>query len=182
MTQWHMKSKRKSTGGMRATVRAEDKKLHSIGGNPAHTTIAVKDPKRETENKRGSTSKVRLKTEKFVYAVEGKKIKKLEIIAVEENNADRQFARKNVITKGAVVKAKDGSKEVFVKVTSRPGQSGSIMGKVLESFETHQEKKAKKKEEKEAIHKSAKTEKKHESHTEKTETHKAHKAEKAEKK
>ncbi|MFH1390876.1 MAG: 30S ribosomal protein S8e [Candidatus Diapherotrites archaeon] len=145
MTQWHMKSKRKATGGIRATVRAEDKKLRSIGGNPSHTTITTSEAKREMHKKVGKTTKVVLKADKFIFTSDPQKPKdkpkKLEITGVEENNADRQFARRNVITKGAVLKAKDGSKEIYVKVTSRPGQQGVISGILLEKFEKTKEKK-----------------------------------------
>tara|TARA_Y100000310_G_scaffold57396_2_gene52606 strand:- start:749 stop:1288 length:540 start_codon:yes stop_codon:yes gene_type:complete len=145
MTQWHMKSKRKATGGIRASVRAEDKKLKSIGGNPSHTTITTSKTKRETHKKIGKTTKVVLKADKFIVTSDPQKPKdkpkKLEIAGVEENNADRQFARRKIITKGAVLKAKDGSKEVYVKVTSRPGQQGVISGILLEKFEKAKEKK-----------------------------------------
>jgi len=147
MTQWHGKSKRKSTGGLRTSIRARDKILAELGGIPSNTTIAVsKEPKREHHNRRGKTTKVKVYTEKFVYASDSKnKARKLEILAVEANDADRQFARRNIITKGAVLKAKDGSQEVFVRVSSRPGQSGSVLGVILEKYETVKETKAKKK-------------------------------------
>ena len=147
MTQWHGKSKRKSTGGLRTSIRARDRILAELGGIPSNTTIAVsKEPKREHHNRRGKTTKVKVYTEKYIYASEGKnKAKKLEILAVEANDADRQFARRNIITKGAILKAKDGSQEVFVKVSSRPGQSGSVLGVILEKYESEKEKKAKNK-------------------------------------
>jgi len=146
MTQWHMKSKRKSTGGIRSTTRAEDKKLGAIGGNSSHTIIA--ETKRKTLNKRGKTIKVKLKSDKVIVVFDPKnpreKAKNLEILSVEENKADRQFARRKVITKGAVLKAKDGSKEVFVRVSNRPGQQGDIAGILLENFEKETQKKPKK--------------------------------------
>lgn len=147
MAQWHGKSKRKSTGGLRASLRARDKILAELGGIPSNTTIAFsKEPKREHHNRRGKTTKVKVYSEKFVYASDGKnKVRKLEILRVEANDADRQFARRNIITKGAILKAKDGSQEVFVMVSSRPGQSGSVLGVVLEKYEPVKEKKAKNK-------------------------------------
>ncbi|MCH7902230.1 30S ribosomal protein S8e [archaeon] len=150
MAQWHGKSKRKSTGGLRASLRARDRILAELGGIPSNTTIAIsKEPKREHHNRRGKTTKVKVYSEKFVYATDAKnKVKKLEILAVEANDADRQFARRNIITKGAVLKAKDGSQEVFVRVSSRPGQSGSVLGVILEKYEPIKETKAKKKAEK----------------------------------
>ena len=139
MTEWHMKSKRKASGGVRTSTRRSDKKLAWRGGTPSSTTITEtkEGVNREARAKRGKTLKVRLKHEKFVIAAKKgeKKAKKLEIIGVEENNSDRQFARRNIITRGAVLKAKDGSQEVFVKVTSRPGQSGTVFGVIMDHFE-----------------------------------------------
>lgn len=128
MTQWHTKSKRKITGGIRYSVRASDRKLIARGGDPAATTLAEKEPKRDVRVKRGTSIKVKLKSEKNVIVNEKGKSRKMEIISVELNDADRQFARRNIITKGAILKVKDGEKEVFVKVTNRPGQQGDIQG------------------------------------------------------
>ena len=146
MTQWHLKSKRKKSGGKRKTLERSDKRLAWLGGNPSHTTIG-ETAKKEVSKKMGYTKKAKLKADKIVNATDQKtkKVKKLDIIAVEENNADRQFARRNIITKGAILKVKDGSGETYVKVTNRPGQEGNIKGIILEHFE-----KAKQKAQKEA--------------------------------
>ncbi|MEK6957560.1 MAG: hypothetical protein AABW99_01080 [archaeon] len=138
MTQWHHKGKRTKTGAMRTSLRRSDKRLAWKGGDPVHTTIAQDEKaiEREKEKKMGNSLKVRLKKDKFMYATDAHgKTRKLEILAVVENDADRQFARRNVITKGAVVKAKSGDHEVFARVTSRPGQHGTITGKILEKYE-----------------------------------------------
>ena len=146
MTQWHLKSKRKTTGAIRPSRRRCDKKLAWMGGNPSATTVAT-EVKRHPEKKRGATTKVKLKAEQFVMVSDQKKptekIKKLEIVAVDENNADRQFARRNIITKSSILKVKDGSKELYVKVTSRPGQQGSVSAIVLENYEKEKEEKLK---------------------------------------
>jgi small subunit ribosomal protein S8e len=150
MTQWHIKSKRKITGGIDRSHSRSDKRLAWIGGDPSETTIASEtEPQRKVVKGLGSTKKVKLKADKYVIATDKKtgKAKKLEILTVVENKADRQFARRNIITKGAVIKAKDGQIEVFVKVTSRPGQSGTIHGIILEKFEKEGEKAKKEKRE-----------------------------------
>src|SRR3989344_7705226 len=138
MTQWHMKSRKKKSGGTRKSIRRSDKRLAWRGGDAAETTIAAEKDAivRNFKKGLGNTSKVKLKAEKFVLAVNPstKKQEKLEILAVVENNADRQYARRNIITKGAVLKAKSGKGEFFVKVSSRPGQSGIVSGVVLPGF------------------------------------------------
>lgn len=143
MTQWHMKSRKKKSGGTRKSLRRSDKRLAWRGGNPAETTIAAEKDAivRNLEKGLGNTSKVKVKAEKFVLAANPstKKHEKLEILAVVENKADRQFARRNIITKGAVLKAKHGAKEVFVRVSSRPGQSGIVSGVILDGFTPEKE-------------------------------------------
>ncbi|MCR4368653.1 MAG: 30S ribosomal protein S8e [archaeon] len=148
MTQWHMKSRKKVSGGNRASRNWADKKKAWLGGDFASTTISItEEPKRDVKATTGGNVKVKLKAERFVMASDTKKPKekpkRMEIISVEENNADRQFARRNIITRGAVLKVKDGSKEGFVKVTSRPGQAGNLLGIHLENFESEKAKKPK---------------------------------------
>ena len=146
MTQWHLKSKRKTTGAIRPSKRRCNKKLAWIGGNQSLTTVSS-EIKRHSEKKRGKTIKSKLKAEQFVMVSNPKKptekIKKLEIVAVDENNADRQFARRNIITKSSILKVKDDSKELYVKVTSRPGQQGAISAILLEGYEKEKEDKIK---------------------------------------
>ena len=73
-----------------------------------------------------------------------KETKKLNLIDVVENHADKQFARRNIITKGAILKAEIEGKEEYIKVTSRPGQSGVVYGVITEwKQETTKPKKAK---------------------------------------
>ncbi|MEM4256748.1 MAG: 30S ribosomal protein S8e [Candidatus Diapherotrites archaeon] len=134
MTQWHMKSRRKESGGTDRSVDRSDKRLAWKGNDPILTTIDKKEERKKVKGY-GRTKKVKLKAAKTIYAVDkstGKKLK-CELITVVENNADRQFARQNIITKGAIVKAKTNEKEVLIKVASRPGQTGSLSGFLLEN-------------------------------------------------
>ena len=63
--------------------------------------------------------------------LDGKPVK-CEVTCLEENAANKDYTRRNIITKGAVLSAKtpDG-KDVKVKVTSRPGQDGVLNAKLL---------------------------------------------------
>lgn len=51
-----------------------------------------------------------------------KKFEKVKIKAVVENNANRHYVRRNIITKGCIVDTEKGE----AKVTSRPGQDGVV--------------------------------------------------------
>ena len=47
---------------------------------------------------------------------------------VSENNADSNYVRRNIVTKGAVLDTELGK----VRVTSRPGMDGVVSGVLLE--------------------------------------------------
>lgn len=54
--------------------------------------------------------------------------KKSKILTVVENLADPHFVRRNVLTKGAIIETELGR----ARVTSRPGQSGTVDAVLLE--------------------------------------------------
>ncbi len=133
MTQWHEKARRKPTGGIRTAKRRRDKRLAQKGGNPTHTELGTEERRTKIAG-RGFTHKVKERRAKFASVVDPKtkKTEKAEIINVEENNANRLFVRKNIITKGAVIKVRVGKKEENAKVTSRPGQQGQVQATLIE--------------------------------------------------
>ena len=52
---------------------------------------------------------------------------KCEIVALDENPANKDFTRRKVITKGALLTVKTpDAKEIKVRVTSRPAQDGVV--------------------------------------------------------
>lgn len=57
-----------------------------------------------------------------VYNPKTKKMQKVKIKSVLENQANRHFVRRNILTKGAVIETELGK----AKVTSRPGQEGAV--------------------------------------------------------
>jgi small subunit ribosomal protein S8e len=73
---------------------------------------------------RGGNRKIRLLAQKYanLTTTDKKKSEKVEIIDVEENSANRDFARRKIITKGAIIETTKGK----ARVMSRPGQSGTI--------------------------------------------------------
>jgi len=167
MVEWHMKSGRKTSGGIKRTGRRSTKKLAWRGGTFSETKLAEKEF-RVTAIKRGQSTKTQLR-----YAVNAnitdpltQKTSKAKILTVIENNANRQYARRNIITKGAVIEVElEGKKHA--KVTSRPGQNGAINAVLIEAIEAKKpkKKKAKKPQKKEA--KKDKTEEEIKAETEK---------------
>ncbi len=106
-------------------TKAHKKRKYAIGREAAETTIG--EDKRKTIRTKGNGSKVRLTAARYANTVINNKPVKCEILSVVENPSNKDFVRRNVITRGAIVKAKtpEGS-EINLKVTSRPGQDGLI--------------------------------------------------------
>ena len=136
LTQWHLDSKKKPSGAKNAALRRTDKRLAQKGGDFSATKIAVegKPEKRKTAKVLGGNVKVKAHSVKFISVTnpKTKKTFKAEIVSVIENPANRQYARQNIITKNALVKIKIEGKEEKARVTSRPGQSGTVQGILLE--------------------------------------------------
>ncbi len=160
MTEWHMKSGKKPTGGLLTTHRRSDKRKAWRGGRFASTTIAEAET-RKIKKGQGKKSKILLQYVKFATLTEPKSNKAIkgEILNVLANDADRQYTRRNVLTKGAIIRVKVGNEEKTARVTSRPGQSGNINAVFEEFKEEVKTKKVKKHkvEKKKKAEKTAKT-------------------------
>jgi len=102
-----------------------DKRLRHVGGEPVHTKIGAKLVKKVKV--KGGKTKAKVKRIDVANVATKNGIKKAEIIAVEKGN-NAELTRENVITKGAIVKTNMG----LVKITSRPGQDGTVNGKLIE--------------------------------------------------
>ncbi len=120
MAVYQGKPKRKSTGGKRKT---RGKKRLALTGR-LYVPITTGETKRVSDRVMGGNMKTGLRTagDANVLDPETKKIKKVKIVSVLENPADRNFARRNIITKGAIIETEIGK----AKVTSRPGQDGVV--------------------------------------------------------
>ena len=133
MVQWHIKSDTKISGGYRNSINRCNKKLAWRGGEISNTAIAPKE-KIKSIKARGHKRKPKLEKTKFAYIHDkgSNKAVKGELITVKINNADRQFARQNILTKGAIFKVKVGTAEKWAKVTNRPGQTGTVQAIFVE--------------------------------------------------
>ncbi|MEM0493165.1 MAG: 30S ribosomal protein S8e [Candidatus Thermoplasmatota archaeon] len=123
---WQGKPRRSKTG--RRIRYARGKRKFEIGCESTLTTIGkVKLKKIRT---RGNNQKTRLMSSDVAYVTDPKtnKTQKTEIITVVENPTNIHYVRRNIITKGAVINTKLGK----ARVTSRPGQCGSIHAVLLE--------------------------------------------------
>lgn len=124
MARWHLRSHRKSTGGL---INSHKKKKKYERGSEFLDTRIGKEKKKPVKVLGGRTKIKLLSTDKINVAHRGK-IKTAKISSVVENNANPHYVRRNVLTKGGIVKTDLGS----VRITSRPGQHGVINGILIE--------------------------------------------------
>jgi len=122
--QYHEPSRKKvsaGTGGRKRKFR--DKKLAHMGGGFTATKVNAEED-RYVKRGRGGTTKVKARRAGFVNVLmDGKKTKKAKILSVVESH-NPQYARQNIITKGAVLNTEVGK----VRVTNRVGQDGVVNG------------------------------------------------------
>ena len=119
------RSLRKASGGRYR--RSRTKKKGELAGFPANTKLAGEQKVRTNRILGGNQkSAVLLAKQVNVAGVKGKTVK-TEILNVVENTANPNLVRRNIITKGAIVETKLGR----VRITSRPGQEGSINGQLV---------------------------------------------------
>ncbi|VVB64802.1 30S ribosomal protein S8e [uncultured archaeon] len=122
---WQGESGRKLTGGR--LILSRGKRKFEAGREQSDTTIAaVRTKKIETM---GGNHKMRILRGDIALVSDPKtgKAKKVKIETVKDNKANLHYMRRNIITKGAVIKTELGD----AKVTNRPGQDGLINAVLL---------------------------------------------------
>jgi small subunit ribosomal protein S8e len=89
-----------------------------------HEPVLGKDNKIVVRRVRGGTLKLSIKNTDFIIVndIHNKKTIKTKIIRVLENSANKDYERRGVLSKGALVETELG----IVRVVSRPGQHGSM--------------------------------------------------------
>jgi small subunit ribosomal protein S8e len=124
--QWQGESIRKVTGGRRRP--AAMKRRAEIGLAPADTHIG--EDRARIIRTYGGNHKVRALRASVVNVTNPKngETKKVKIQTVEKNTANPNYVRRNLLTKGAVIKTELG----HARITSRPGQDGIINALLLE--------------------------------------------------
>ena len=113
----------RSPSGAR-NVANRGKRKSELGRDPAETRV---DEKRLRKIRtRGGNEKLRLAAANKINLTDAKsgKTQVTDILGVIENDANPNYVRRNIITKGAVVETPEGN----AKVTSRPGQDGVVNG------------------------------------------------------
>lgn len=119
---WHDKSRKKISGGKFKERRG--KKKSELGREGLSCEVMEKDRRKKVGVRGYKNQKERLQHAGQVNLTDKEKGKtsKEKIDEVIENPANPHFARRDIITKGAIIQTSDGK----AKVTSRPGQDGQI--------------------------------------------------------
>jgi len=114
------KSTRKASGGRYKDFRK--KQMHELGRRPSLTKVGEKKVQRLRV--RGAALKQRLLQINIanVFDPKEKKHYKVKIESIIDNPASKHFIRRNIVTKGAIIKTEKGD----ARVTSRPGQDGMV--------------------------------------------------------
>jgi small subunit ribosomal protein S8e len=116
--QYQGRSKRSKTG---ARLRPQNKKQKSkTGRSPTETTVG--EPRYRTVDARGNNDKVRALSTNVANVATDDGAVNADIEDVVENAANPNYARRNIITKGAIIETSAGR----ARVTSRPGQNGQV--------------------------------------------------------
>ena len=118
------RSTRKRTGGR--LKHASNKKRHQLGREPAETTVG--ETRLQYIDSRGTEQKVRALSTNVAQVADGGEVSEAAIENVVDNPANVNYARRNIVTKGAVIETSTGR----ARVTSRPGQTGQVNAVLLD--------------------------------------------------
>lgn len=111
---------RKLTGGRKVASRGRRK--FEIDRYPNEAVVGATQI--VARRVRGNNVKAAFKTAEFANVIdkEAKKVTKSKILKVTKNPANRDYERRGVISKGAVIETESGA----AVVVSRPGQDGVV--------------------------------------------------------
>ncbi|MCE5296463.1 MAG: 30S ribosomal protein S8e [Euryarchaeota archaeon] len=120
MALWQGKPHRKPSGGRLRLGRK--KRRFEIGSEPSFTLIG--EERLQVLRTRGGNTKVRMLKASYANVVDpaSQKTSRVKIVTVKKNSANPNYVQRNIINKGAIIQTEAG----LAKVTSRPGQDGSV--------------------------------------------------------
>ena len=129
MAKWHGISRRKPSGGrLKRPNRYRGKRKTEVASEEQLAYVGEADA-RKNYRKRAGLQTVRLLAvnQVNVNTKDGKTIRAT-VKNVVGNDADPNYVRRNIVTKGAVLETNKG----LVRVTSRPGMHGVVSGVLVE--------------------------------------------------
>ena len=129
MAKWHGISRRKPSGGrLKRPSRYRGKRKTEVASEEQLAYVGEADA-RKNYRKRAGLQTVRLLAvnQVNVNTKDGKTVRAT-VKNVVGNDADSNYVRRNIVTKGAVLETDKG----LVTVTSRPGMHGVVSGVLVE--------------------------------------------------
>jgi len=122
MARSQAKSKRKYTGKKYKHFRKKRKR--ELDRPTINTVIGV--DKKKKQRTLGGNTKIRLFSTNFINITDPNtnKTSKVRILGFESNAASKDLNRRHILTKGAIIETELGN----VRITSRPGQHGTLNG------------------------------------------------------
>src|SRR5919201_4314411 len=121
---------RKLSGGRKVAMRGRRK--FEIDRYPNEAIVGpIEIVVRRT---RGNNIKAAFKAAEFANVIdqESKKVTKSKILTVTKNPANRDYERRGVISKGALIETEGG----IARVVSRPGQDGVVNAVIVKAAKT----------------------------------------------
>jgi small subunit ribosomal protein S8e len=121
---------RKLTGGRKVAMRGRRK--FEIDRYPNE---AVVGPSQVIARRiRGNNNKVAFKRAEFANVIdqENRRVTKSKILRVTKNPANRDYERRGVVSKGAIIESESGT----ARVLSRPGQDGVVNSNLIKATTT----------------------------------------------
>ncbi|MCS7142789.1 MAG: 30S ribosomal protein S8e [Aigarchaeota archaeon] len=121
MTVWHTSIyKRKKSGGKKGTQRK--RKRFERGDDPLLPVVGDRDV--VVKRVRGGGTKVAIKSDNKANVVDPQTntVTRTDVLSVRDNPANRDFARRGVITRGAIIETPLG----LARVVSKPSSAGTI--------------------------------------------------------
>lgn len=122
--QWAVRRGRKASGGK---YNKASKKTRGQRRRDFIPTALGKQKIIKMRTRGGGRKNLAVRVETANVVVEGK-VQRLKIVQVKKNDANPQFIRSNIVTKGCLIETEAG----FARVTSRPGQNGSVDAVLVE--------------------------------------------------
>ena len=129
MAKWHGISRRKPTGGrLKRPNRYRGKRRTEVASEEQPAYVGEADARKNYRKRSGSQTVRTLSVNQVNVNMKGGKTVRATVKNVVGNDADPNYIRRNIVTKGAVLDTDQG----LVKVTSRPGMHGVVSGVLVE--------------------------------------------------
>ncbi|MBP72252.1 MAG: 30S ribosomal protein S8e [Euryarchaeota archaeon] len=129
MAKWHGISRRKPTGGrLKRPNRYRGKRRSEVASEEQLAFVGETDSRKNYRKRAGSQTVRTLSVNQVNVNTNDGKTVRATVKTVVGNDADPNFVRRNIVTKGAVLETDKG----LVRVTSRPGMHGVVSGVLVE--------------------------------------------------